>query len=169
MVRPDQLLALTDDVGIIQHADGVTPRYASGYCIDDSARPVLVALRLHDRLPDRRAQRMVRGGLALLSHGFDPEVPGMHNFMGYDRRWLDQPHAGDHVGRTAWALGEVIAARPPSGEDRPSLRQLQAMAPLLGMTASPRTIAFAVLGLARPAPDQLPPTLNRLLPRWPTG
>ncbi len=162
-VRPDQLLALTDDVGIIQHADGVTPRYDSGYCIDDAARVVLVALRLHDRLPDRRAQRMARGGLALLSHGFNPAVPGMHNFMAFDRRWLDHPHQGDHVGRTAWALGEVIAVRPPSGEDRPSLRQLQAMGPLLELTGSPRTVAFTVLGLARPAPDQLPPTLNRLL------
>jgi len=23
---------------------------------------------------------------------------GMRNFMGYDRRWLDEPHIGDHVG-----------------------------------------------------------------------
>jgi glycosyltransferase involved in cell wall biosynthesis len=45
-LRPDQLLALTDDVGIIQHADGVTPRYDSGYCIDDAARLVLVGLGL---------------------------------------------------------------------------------------------------------------------------
>ena len=149
-VRPDQLLALTDDVGIIQHADGVTPRYDSGYCIDDAARLVLVGLGLDGRLPERRAQRMVRGGLALLGHGFDPQVPGMHNFMAYDRRWLDRPHEGDHVGRTAWALGEVVGARPPSGEDRPSLRQLEAMEPLLGLTASPRTIAFALLGLVRP-------------------
>ena len=87
----------------------------------------------------------------------------MHNFMAYDRRWLDRPHEGDHVGRTAWALGEVVGARPPSGEDRPSLRQLEAMEPLLGLTASPRTIAFALLGLVRPTPDQLPHTLNQLL------
>jgi len=162
-VRPDQLLALTDDVGIIQHADGVIPRYDSGYCIDDAARMVLVGLGLDGRLPERRAQRMVRGGLALLAHGFDPRVPGMHNFMSYDRRWLDGPHEGDHAGRTAWALGEVVGARPPSGEDRPSLRQLESMEPLLGLTASPRTIAFALLGLVRPTPDQLPHTLNQLL------
>ena len=36
----------------------------------------------------------------------------MHNFMSYDRRWLDAPHSGDHLGRAAWALGEVIAAKP---------------------------------------------------------
>ena len=34
---------------------------------------------------------------------------GMRNFMGYDRRWLDEPHVGDHVGRSIWALGEILA------------------------------------------------------------
>ena len=29
--------------------------------------------------------------------------------MGYDRRWLDEPHVGDHVGRSVWALGEILA------------------------------------------------------------
>ena len=33
----------------------------------------------------------------------------MRNFMSYDRRWLDEPHMGDHVGRTVWALGEILA------------------------------------------------------------
>ena len=37
---------------------------------------------------------------------------GMRNFMAYDRRWLDEPHGGDHLGRAAWALGEVVAAEP---------------------------------------------------------
>ena len=33
---------------------------------------------------------------------------GMRNFMSYDRRWLDEPHMGDHVGRSVWALGEIL-------------------------------------------------------------
>jgi len=32
-----------------------------------------------------------------------------HGFMGYDRRWLDAPHIGDHVGRTVWAPGETTS------------------------------------------------------------
>ena len=34
---------------------------------------------------------------------------GMRNFMGYDRRWLDEPHVGDHVGRSVWALGDILS------------------------------------------------------------
>ena len=29
--------------------------------------------------------------------------------MSYDRRWLDEPHVGDHVGRSVWALGDILA------------------------------------------------------------
>ena len=29
--------------------------------------------------------------------------------MAYDRRWLDEPHIGDHVGRAIWALGEILS------------------------------------------------------------
>ena len=38
-----------------------------------------------------------------------PKGRGMRNFMGYDRRWLDEPHVGDHVGRSVWALGEMLS------------------------------------------------------------
>ena len=42
----------------------------------------------------------------------------MHNFMSYERRWLDAPHGGDHLGRTAWALGEVRGGRAGLGAAR---------------------------------------------------
>ena len=29
--------------------------------------------------------------------------------MSYERRWLDEPHVGDHVGRSVWALGEILS------------------------------------------------------------
>ena len=46
--------------------------------------------------------------LAFLQDATDPQT-GMRNFMGYDRRWLDEPHVGDHVGRSVWALGEILS------------------------------------------------------------
>lgn len=158
-LRLDHLMTLTDDVGIIQHADGVVPRWDSGYCVDDAARLVLVALGLGDRLPGPVHRRMIRSGLALLGHAWGPETPGMHNFLGYDRQWLDHAESGDHVGRTAWALAEVVAAQPASGEARPALRQLVAMAPYLTTLASPRTVAFSLLGLSRADPALLPRVL----------
>ena len=162
-IRPDHLLTLVDDVGIIEHADGVVPKRGSGYCVDDVARLVLVAIGLERESGDASYTRMLALGLAFLRHAWDPAVPGMHNVMTYDRRWLDQAHEGDHVGRTAWALGEVIAAQPPRAVAAPSLRMLEDMAALLEASTSPRGVAFTVLGLARPGPDALPEPLQKLL------
>ena len=43
-LRLDHLLRLTDDTGIIQHATFSVPSRASGYCVDDNARALIVAL-----------------------------------------------------------------------------------------------------------------------------
>jgi glycosyltransferase involved in cell wall biosynthesis len=162
-IRPDHLLTMVDDVGIIEHADGVLPRRSSGYCVDDVARLVLVALGLDRDLGDATYSRMLARGLAFLRHAWDPTVPGMHNIMSYDRRWLGQAHEGDHLGRSAWALGEVIAAQPPRAVAAPSLLLLEEMAPVLETSLSPRGVAFTVLGLSRPSQDALPEPLQKLL------
>jgi hypothetical protein len=73
----------------------------------------------------------------------------MHNLLAYDRRWLDEPHTGDHLGRTAWALGEIIAIEPPTALLEPSRDMLVDMLPVLAEQRSPRTMAFTMLGLAR--------------------
>ena len=112
-IRPDHLLTLVDDVGIIQHANGIVPNRSTGYCVDDVARLAVVALGLHRQLSEPRYARMLSSALAFLQHAWDSAPDGMHNFMTYDRRWLDDAHHGDHLGRAAWALGEVIGAIPP--------------------------------------------------------
>ena len=48
-MRTDHLLTLVDDVGIVQHANGVIPNRESGYCVDDVARLAVVALELARR------------------------------------------------------------------------------------------------------------------------
>ena len=48
-LRTDHLLTLVDDVGIVQHADGVIPNRETGYCVDDVARLAVVALELARR------------------------------------------------------------------------------------------------------------------------
>ncbi len=85
--------------------------------------------------------------------------------MGYDRRWLDEPHVGDHVGRTVWALGEILSTAWVPAVVGPTARLLEAVTGMLLAGASLRTGAYAALGLARLDPDRLEPHARLLLER----
>jgi glycosyltransferase involved in cell wall biosynthesis len=151
--RASHLLTLVDDVGIVQHADGIVPLRSSGYCVDDVARLAIVTLGLGRTSGTEAYHRMLTRALGFLRHAWSAEAGGMRNFMSYDRHWLDEPHGGDHFGRAAWALGEVVAAEPVAALLEPSLILLREMLPALAAQRWPRTIAFAVLGLARAGPE----------------
>ncbi len=102
-LRTDHLLTLVDDVGIVQHAHGIIPNRDSGYCVDDAARLAVVSHELARRGDERLWTSILYRSLAFL-HAAASDG-GMRNFMGYDRHWLDEPHVGDHLGRSVWALG----------------------------------------------------------------
>ena len=90
--RLSHLLTMVDDAGIIQHADGVVPQRASGYCTDDVARLAIVALGLARTTGAEGHHRMLARSIGFLRYAWSPEARGMRNFMSYDRRWLDAPH-----------------------------------------------------------------------------
>ena len=161
-MRTDHLRTLIDDVGIVQHANGVIPNRETGYCVDDVARLAVVALELARRGDEQIWTSTVYRSLAFLQDATDPQA-GMRNFMGYDRRWLDEPHLGDHVGRSIWALGEILSTAWAPAVVGPTERLLDAIVGTLTGTTSPRTGAYAALGLARLDPDRLAPTARQLL------
>ena len=150
--RASHLLTMVDDVGIVQHADGIVPLRSSGYCTDDVARLAIVSVGMGGTTGAEAYRRMLARSLGFLRHAWSAELRGMHNFMSYERRWLDEPHGGDHLGRAAWALGEVVAAEPVAALLEPSLILLREMLPALAEQQWPRSIAFAALGLARADP-----------------
>jgi glycosyltransferase involved in cell wall biosynthesis len=153
--RASHLLTMVDDVGIVQHADGSVPLRSSGYCTDDVARLAIVALALGRTTGAETYHRVLARSLAFLRHAWSSEARGMRNFMSYDRRWLDEPHGGDHFGRSVWALGEVVAAEPGPALLGPSVNLLREMLPAVSELRWPRTMAFAALGLARAGGERL--------------
>jgi glycosyltransferase involved in cell wall biosynthesis len=117
---------LVDDTGIIQHANGIVPLLESGYCVDDVARLIPVANLLSKSVPSWDG--VVARSIAFIGHAFskDPEARmiSLNNFLSWDRRWLDAPYFGDHVGRAALGLASV--ARDPlySETVKPLLTQI---------------------------------------------
>jgi glycosyltransferase involved in cell wall biosynthesis len=164
-VRTDHLLTLVDDCGVVQHAYGAIPNRHSGYCVDDVARLAVVALELERRTGDRVWAAVLYRSLAFLGDASDPAGTGMRNFMSYDRRWLDEPHVGDHVGRSIWALGDVLTTAWVPALVDPAQRLLATLVRALDLDLSLRTAAYTTLGLARLDPDRLSDDARRLLER----
>ncbi len=163
--RTDHLLTLVDDCGIIQHARGAVPNRFTGYCVDDVARLAVVALELESRTGDSAWTPVLYRSLAFLYDASDENGAGMRNFMGYDRRWLDEPHVGDHVGRSIWALGDVLSTAWVPAAVGPTQRLLASLVQSLGGDVSIRTAAYAALGLARLDADRLEDDARGLLER----
>jgi glycosyltransferase involved in cell wall biosynthesis len=160
-LRTDHLHTLVDDVGIVQHAHGIIPNRDSGYCVDDVARLAVVSLTLARRGDEQAWTSTLYRALAFL-HAAEGDG-GMRNFMSYDRRWLDEPHVGDHVGRSVWALGDILATAWIPAVVEPSRTLLDRLVGRLAGEVSLRTAAYSVLGLSRLDADRLNRPARRLL------
>jgi len=134
---------MSDAVGMIQHAVHRVPDRNHGYCIDDNARALMAMVRRGD---DRRAAELASTYAAFIQHGWNPGERRFRNFMGYDRRWLEDCGSEDSNGRTIWALG-LTAARAPWPELREwSARLFSEAAPIAAGFTAVRARAFAALG-----------------------
>ena len=144
----DHLLAMTDNTGVIQHATETVPNRSTGYCTDDVARAFIVALmRLEIDPRDEAAHRLAGTCLAYL-HDSQIEDGRFHNFMSYDRTWLDEVGTHDSVGRALWALGYGIRHAPEEGWRRLCRTLFERGMSSLEWLHYPRSQAYAILGLA---------------------
>jgi len=142
----DHMLAMTDDVGILQHATLDVPNRSCGYCTDDVGRALIVACDAARHLDGTNTARL---GTTYLSYLHDAQLPDgwFHNFMGYDRRWQDRRGTPDSVGRAIWGLGYAERYAP-----RDTWRLLAGALRGRALAALPkleyvRSNAYAALGL----------------------
>lgn len=142
--RFDHMLRLTDDTGILQHAVYRTPNRAHGYCTDDNARALQVALISQAKLDELKMGHLTSLYLSFL-HFAQRDDGLFHNFMNYQRQWLDDAGSADCQGRAIKAVGlAVVVLRDPL--DRLLARQMfdravQASRSLTSLRARAYTIA----------------------------
>ena len=142
----DHLCRLTDDTGVLQHATYRMPNRFHGYCTDDNARSLLVALLNQNRLDDLGLGQLTGRYLSFL-HFAQRKDGKFHNFMSYQREWLDDVGSDDCQGRAVWSMGSaMISARDPL--DRLLAKHVfdRAM-PVQPTIKSPRARAYSMLGL----------------------
>jgi hypothetical protein len=144
----DHLSAMTDDAGIMQHAVRDIPNRSTGYCTDDVARALMVALRAAEREGYRvEAMRLANIYLAFL---LDAQLPDgrFRNFMSYDRRRLDAVGTPDSIGRAIWALGYAMRFAPRESWRKLCGEMLDRALPAVHDLTYSRSRAYAGIGLS---------------------
>ena len=101
------VLRLTDDTGIVQHAKYGIPNLKEGYCLDDNARALIMALMAYQRSKSREAFELLPVYLSYI-HYMQTEDGNFRNFLSFNRQYLDELGSEDSFGRTIWALGYLI-------------------------------------------------------------
>lgn len=101
------VLRLTDDTGIVQHAKYGIPNLKEGYCLDDNARALIMALMAYQQSKSKEAFELLPIYLSYI-HYMQTEDGNFRNFLSFDRRYLDEVGSEDSFGRTIWSLGYLI-------------------------------------------------------------
>lgn len=143
------LWRMTDDTGVLQHAVYMVPNYAEGYTTDDNARALGVAVRLSESGEDwsGEGRQLASRYMAFLWHAFDPNRRRFRNFMGFDRRWLEDVGSEDSHGRALQNLGLVLGQSQQEQLHGVALRLFEAALPGVLELNSPRAWAFSLLGI----------------------
>jgi glycosyltransferase involved in cell wall biosynthesis len=141
------LLSLCDDTGLLQHALHCIPDRSHGYCIDDNARALLVACHLNRAGEQPLPESLTARFAAFIQHAWNRDRRRFRNFLGFDRRWLEDQGSEDSHGRALWALGEYVrTSRVSSARSWAESLFADAMTSVEDFT-SPRAWSFALLGL----------------------
>ncbi len=134
---------MTDTTGLIQHAIYSLPRRGSGYTTDDNARALRLCARLWKEQPSGRLLSRASCYLSFLEHARCPTY-GFHNFLSFQRDWLDAGGTGDCQGQAVLALAEVLCSDLPSGFRALARELIHSTLPVLTELRSLRAQAYLI-------------------------
>jgi hypothetical protein len=144
------MLNMTDDTGMLQHAIYSVPNTSEGYTTDDNARALMVSNTLNEAaIYDTQGEysKLSHRYLAFLWLAFRSDTGRFRNFLGYDRKWLEDVGSEDSHGRALWALGSVLGHSRDAGLRGAAGRLFEAAVPAALKFSSPRAWAFSILGM----------------------
>jgi len=147
-LKLDHLFRMSDSTGIFQHASFTVPNFDEGYCTDDNARALVLAVML---------QKLGRGSprihekaatyAAFLNYAYDRRKRRFRNFMTFDRRWIDEIGSEDCHGHALWALGLCVAQAGQGSFQMLAAQLFEEALPVAADFTSPRSWAFTLIGI----------------------
>jgi glycosyltransferase involved in cell wall biosynthesis len=147
-LKLDHLYRMSDSTGIFQHASFTVPNFAEGYCTDDNARALVLALMLQ-KLGHGTPQLSAHAATyaAFLNHAFNRERGRFRNFMSFDRHWLEEVGSEDCQGQALWALGLCVSQAGQGSFQALAAQLFEQALPVAAEFASPRAWAFTLIGI----------------------
>ncbi len=143
----EHVMRLTDDTGIVQHATYGIPNLKEGYCLDDNARALLMALMAYRRFKDPHAFKAIPVYLSYI-HYMQNEQGSFRNFLSFSRQFLDEEGTQDSFGRALWALGYLICRAPNDSYLEFGRELLGRSFPYLARLTDLRGVANSIIGLS---------------------
>jgi glycosyltransferase involved in cell wall biosynthesis len=147
-MKLDHLFRMSDSTGIFQHASFTVPNFAEGYCTDDNARALVLAVmlqKLGHGSPIVTAKAATYA--AFLNHAFDRKSRRFRNFMSFDRRWVEETGSEDCHGHALWALGLCVAQAGQGSFQMLAADLFEQALPVSADFTSPRAWAFTLIGI----------------------
>ena len=105
------VLSMSDSIGLFEHADHAAPRREHGYCTDDMARVLIVAVREPDR--SQAVRELARTAYRFVAAS-QSTTGRTRNRRSANGRWTDRYGVEDCWGRSLWAFGTAARLAPES-------------------------------------------------------
>ena len=147
-LKLDHLFRMSDSTGIFQHASFTVPNFSEGYCTDDNARALVLALmlqKLGHGSPQLGAQAATYA--AFINHAFDRKLGRFRNFMSFERHWLEEVGSEDCQGHALWALGLCVSQAGQGAFQMLAAQLFEQALPVAAEFTSPRAWAFTLIGI----------------------
>ncbi len=103
------VVSLSDEIGIFEHADHAEPRREHGYCTDDVARLLIVAVREPAR--SQVVRELSRTAFRFLAES-QSTTGRTRNRRAANGRWRGRHGVEDCWGRSMWAFGTAARRAP---------------------------------------------------------
>ncbi|MBU2576491.1 MAG: glycosyltransferase [Nanoarchaeota archaeon] len=144
-IKLDHMKRMTNDFGMIQFCNHSEPDINSGYTIDDNSRALIAAILHHRLFSSPESLNLAKIYLKFIERCQDRKGNFQNNFKN-DNEILNS-HSYDSFGRTIWALGYTINKSKDLGVIQRSEQILRRSLNFSGRLKSPRSVAFAIIGL----------------------
>lgn len=141
---------LTDDTGIFQHTKYGIPDLKYGYSSDDVGRALGLVVRMSKFEDKSKCYYLAKKYLSFIRY-VQKEDGRFHNFVGYDRRYMDEVGSDDTFGRVLAGLGSTVAwsSNASVGSLAKELfdTAIANLRPDLPVSHYPKAIAYSICGL----------------------